>query len=200
MSKFYQLRDPQSLLDNKYAWWSDSVKLEKIICPKSKGHQRAGNRITELFIRLPNNTDNIIWTWYSDCLIDDFAYRLLEENHITGYRLGKVNIDSDKRKGKKVSVNLYELIVIGSAGNIHPASGYKILEVCKECGAEKVQPFTKGLIVNNDMWDKSDIFTVKEYPKFILVTDKVKDLFERHEITGCVFIPVEQIKVDTKVY
>lgn len=200
MNKFYQLRDPQNLSDKKYAWWSDSVKLSRITCSKTKGHQRAGERITELTVKLPNNTDNIIWTWYSDCLIDDFVRSLLVENNITGYKLGKVNIERDKRKGKKACTNLYELIVTGNAGNIHPTSGYKILEICEQCGVKKIQPFINGLIVNNDTWDHSDIFIVKEYPKFILVTEKVKDLLEKNEITSCVFIPTDQIKIETKIY
>lgn len=193
MSKFYNLYHPENFPERKHAWWADSVDLEQIICSKVKGHQRGGKRITELSIKLPKNNDDLIWTWHSECLLTEKVVKLLEQNNITGYKLGKVIIEKAKVK-EDVNKKLYELIVTGSGGNIHPSSGYKVLEVCEACGAEKFQHFTNGLIVDESQWDNSDIFTVKEYSGFILVVEKVKKLFEENKITGCEFTPVEELK------
>lgn len=199
MTKFYLLEDYPNLPENKYVRWTNKVKLEQITCPKTRSHMRSGKRLTELTVLVPNNNNDIIQTWYSDLLINDTVVNLFSKNNVTGYNLNKVNIARDLRKGKNAGQKLYELIVTGSGGNIHPFSGYKLIETCKDCGARKHKSFTKGLIVNESQWDNTDIFTVVEYHKYILVTQKVKDLIESNEITGCIFIPAEQFKIDPMV-
>lgn len=199
MEKFYELRAPENIPERKLAKWSDSVNLEQIICPKTKGHYRSsGKRITELSIILPKNNDDIIWTWYNECLLTDKVVKLLQKNNITGYKLSKVIIDKAKTK-EDIKKKLYELAVIGKGGNIHPSSGYKIIKVYPCCGLEDFQHFTNGLIVNEEQWDKSDIFKVEEYPKFIIITEKVKRVLIENNVSGCEIIPVEKLKISSLV-
>lgn len=192
MNNFYILDDPEDLPENHYTEYTDSVNFEQIVCSKTKGHYRPGKRITKLSVVVPSCNNDIIWTWYHDCLINKKVVSLLKDNNISGYILEDVFIARDKRKGKSFNKKLYNLVVVGNGGNIHPSSGYKIIEVCEQCGSKKKQDFTNGLIVDYALWDKSDIITVKEYPKYFLVTEKVKSLFENNRITGCVFIPSEK--------
>ena len=189
---FYLLNDPENLPDRKFATWSDETHFEGVKCPKHDGHRRAGNRITPLYINLPNNKDDIIWSWYSDCLINEKVIHLLATSAVTGYKLEDIHIVQDKRKESRNK--LFNLVPTGQGGHIDPSSGYKILETCEYCGHKKVKHYETGLLVDEKQWDKSDIFTLIEYPKYILVTPKVKEIFEENQITGCQFYPADTFK------
>lgn len=195
---FYLLEDPHNLPERKIASYSDTDEdnpFESIYCPEFKGHQRAIRSLTaQLRLIIPNNNDDLITTWYSDWLVNETVANLLKNNNITGYKLSDIIVRIDKRKGSNVNKKLYELVVTGSGGNIHPSSGYKVLDVCKYCGRVKFRSFDNGIIVDRESWDKSDIFTVREYPKYILVTERVRKIFLDNKITGCEFFHADKLK------
>ncbi len=195
---FYSLREPDNIPDWKIACYSEKEgdnPFESVYCPKYKGHQRA-KRPPSVPLRLiiPNNNYDLITTWYSDWLINVRVANLLKEHNITGYKLADIVIRDDKRRGDNFNKNLFELVVTGSGGNIHPSSGHQVISVCEYCGHVKFKAFDHGIIVNEKDWDGLDIFTVKEYPKFILVTPKVKKLFEDNHVTGCQFVLANDLK------
>lgn len=195
MRDFFILSHPDNWSDRKFAEYPEGIDQlpPSIKCPKSIGHTRVGGlRTSKLFAVLPNCYDDIIWTWYGDCLVTNKVTKLLENHKITSYRLEQIVITKDKRKKDKPE--LKELIATGKGGHIHPSSGYKILEVCDACGNEKIQHAKAGLIVDESQWDHSDIFILDEYPKRILVTQRVKNLFEENKISGCAFQSAKEYK------
>jgi len=54
-------------------------------------------------------------------------------------------------------------------------------------------PYYKGLAFTTDSWDGSDIFTSADHKTgFILVTQKVKDLFAKAKVTNVVLEPISE--------
>ena len=196
MQEFFFLGTDKNLPD-KYFAQVTLYDLESVKCLKFKGHQRPGRRLNRnLSVIIPNNPHDIIPTWYSERLINEKVVSLLKDKRVSGYRLEDVIIVKDRRKGDSLNRKLYELIPVGDGGSIHPSSGYRLLDVCPYCGKKKIQPCINGLMVDESAWDGSDIFTLREYPKLILITQKVKDLFEKNKITGCTILPAEQKKIN----
>ncbi|MEW5946397.1 MAG: hypothetical protein AB1742_09375 [bacterium] len=140
--------------------------------------------------------DDVVWTWYGECLLTEKVANILEDNKVTGYELRPVIIKKVKRvrkKDYKVPI-LKELVVTGKGGEPHKSSRIKVEFICEECGRKKYTPIIKGLIIDENKWDGTDTFTIEGFSKYIMISNKVKNIFESHKITGCVFIPSENIK------
>jgi hypothetical protein len=48
--------------------------------------------------------------------------------------------------------------------------------------------------VDKDQWDGSDFFTVNGYPRFILVSERVRDLVTQNGLTNCMLIPSDRLR------
>jgi len=210
MNAFYKLGAPYG--DEKYelygqpeweriyglAEWADSVDLEGIICPVDPGHRRAGRRLTDLTIILPSpRVGDFVWTWYSDCLITDRVLGLFRQAGFTGFKIRPVTVERVKRLGKgrlEDIPRLWELVVTGKGGDARPESGIQVIYRCEACGLVEYSSYQNGILVDEEQWDGSDFFTVNSYPKFILVTERVKGLIIAHRLTNCVLIPAEALR------
>jgi hypothetical protein len=174
------------------AEWDDSVQIEHISCPIVKGHSRAGDRIGDLAIVLGSpRIGDFVWTSLSDCLITQRVRSLLEVEEVTGYELRPVTVTGITRsRGADMSdlPELWELVVTGHGGDALPESGVRMLYRHEACGLVRYSSFTNGLPVDTKQWDGSDIFTVNGYPKFILVSERVKDLIAAHQLTNCMIV------------
>lgn len=214
MRAFYQLSDPDELRHyadkvylygraewaNKFrpAEWADSVELERIVCPISPGHRRAGKRLMDLTIILPSpKVGDFVWTWYSDCLITDRVLDLFRQVGLTGFNVRPVVVEKVKRLGKgrlEDIPKLWELVIMGKGGDARPESGIRVIYRCEACGMVEYSSYQNGILVDEAQWDGSDFFTVNGYPKHILVTERVKDLIIAHRLTNCVLIPAEALR------
>lgn len=209
---FYALQSPTARDEPVYglkAWlnrypvveWANSMDLPGIICPVNSGHQRAGNRVMDLTVILPSpRIGDFIWTWYSEWLMTDRVLHLFQNAGFTGFEPRPVKVEKVKRvkKGTEVSIPpLWELKVTGKGGDTDPASGIRILETCDACSLIKYSSFRNGLIVDENNWDGSDFFTVNGYPKFILVTERVKELIIREKLVNCALIPSHELRWDS---
>jgi len=211
---FYQLTDPDELRhyakgeylygqpewERKYglAEWADSVRLESVICSVHPGHRRAGRRLTDLTIILPSpRVGDFVWTWYSDCLVTDRVLELFRQAGFSGFEVRPVTVERVKRLGKEGLEDiprLWELVVTGRGGDARPESGIRVIYRCEACGLVEYSSYRNGILVDEDQWDGSDFFTVNGYPKFILVTERVKDLIIAHRLTNCALIPAEKLR------
>jgi len=206
--------------DDKFplARWADNAnKMDTVICPVNAGHQRGTERLNDLTITLPSSRiGDFIWTWYSECLITEKVKHLFEEAGLTGYETrpvtvskvykyykekdivkingkawGVTNVIRD-RKPKKIPP-LLEVIVKGFAGNAHLDSKIELTYKCEACGLLEFTRKSGQVLVDETQWDGSDFFTVWPLPLYILVSERVKDLIERHELTNCELIPIERM-------
>ena len=174
--------------DDRYpdVWYSDDDAFDPFIgikCPKFPGHQRGERDINVnlwIDIKKPKMGD-FVATVFSDWLITDRVATIFKEHKLTGYELHPVKICNIK-----LGFNLWELVVTGNAGRAHPDSGIYVKEHCEYCGSTVYSPIKKGvgIIVDETRWDGSDFFTIDEYWKYVLVTEKVKKIIEENNLEG----------------
>jgi len=188
---FFDLTDKNhSCVD--YAFGND---WEGIKCPEVDGHQRAGKRITILTLKLGSKKIvDFSWTTLADIVISEKALQVFKENKLTGFRVEPVKLVSSKRLEKLGNVLLWECLVVGNGGYSHPDSGITLKTECKACGHRRFSAFENGIIVDEKNWDGSDFFTVIEYPKYILCTEKAKRAIEDNKLTNVDFIPSNELK------
>lgn len=133
--------------------------------------------------------------WCGDCLISDRVKEIFVQERFTGIEFEQVTITKVKRMPKKAVElpRLWELIVTGSGGEAHAASGIRVFEKCPECGFERYSSFRNGLIVDENNWDGSDFFNLKGYPNIKLITERVKEVIVTNKLTNCGIIPAESV-------
>ena len=210
MTTSYELTDPARLRDysareyvyGRSEWaeqfglaeWTDEMEYpaEPTRCPNNPNHRHLVERSMDLHIVLPSpRVGDFVWTWYHDCLITDRVLALFRRESITGFRTRPVVVEKVKgRRGKAQEEvpRLWELVVIGRGGDARPESGIRIIYQCPVCGFTRYSSYRHGILVDEIQWDGSDIFTVNGYPKHILVTERVKNLIVREQLTNCALI------------
>ncbi len=187
---FYKL----SIKDYSRADFAEGTDWEGIKCPIDKGHQRAGTRIGDLKIDLKSaKVPHFITTFLSDWIITEEVATLFEEAGFTGYTLKPIGVDKVGRGSKYAVPPLWEFIVIGNGGNAHPKSEIKLKYECTACGHKIYTDFGKGLFVDESQWDGSDFFTIWPLPKFIIVTERVKEFIEKNKLKNCRLIPTADL-------
>lgn len=191
--KFYFLKP-----DHKYnILWDDEMGVEHwdvIECPRTPMHR--SSRRNDNVLTLKNNEHkrfgDIVFGVYNELLFTEEIIELCEELKITGYMLKEVLMkEYPKETGK-----LWQAKVIGTAGHIHPDSGYRVVYECPDCHGRWVTGCPNGFKINIDTWDGSDIFRVEEYPSKIIVTSKFKRLIDKKKLKGCNFILLEDEVID----
>ncbi len=50
------------------------------------------------------------------------------------------------------------------------------------------------IIVDENNWDGSDIFTITGYPRYYLISERLKELIKKHKLTGVKLIPTYELK------
>jgi hypothetical protein len=170
--RYYNLSHDPKFKDVEYAKGTD---WEKVVCPVNDGHQRAGDRIGDLRINIiDKKRSEFLWTFFSECIISDKTANLFKSAGFSGFQLKPVQVRS-----KPVFEALWEFIVVGKGGEAHPDSGIFLKDECVHCGHIQYSAFENGIIVEEKNWDGSDFFTVTGYPRYVLVTSRVKELILR---------------------
>lgn len=168
---------------------------EGIKCPENDGHQRAGKRITPLTLKLTSKKAvDFSWTTMANLVISEKALEILKMAGLKGFRVEPVKLIPPKKLEKLRSVSFWEFIPTGSGGYSHPDSGISLKVDCKACGLQIYTAFENGIIVDEKKWDKSDFFTVVEYPGVILCSEKAKKVIEENKLTNVGFVPSNELK------
>ena len=178
------------------ASWAAGVHLESIRCPVNPGHQRPGKRIGDLIIVLPSEkAGDFVWSWHGDYLLTDRVLHIFQEAGFSGFTVKPVDVRPKTEKGKELSIlpTLWELVITGKGGDADPRSGIRLIYTCPHCGMIRYSSFSNGIIVNEQSWDGSDFFTINGYHKFMLVTERVKNLIIENGLTNCALIPSQDL-------
>jgi hypothetical protein len=206
---FYRLRYPSDKPHQVYgrpAWqrfgtasWSDKVgglSTGRLLWPY-------GEPRVSLSIVLPSHRlGDFVWTYDSDCIVTERVLSLFRQIGFTGFVALPVTIEKVKgmrRKGaEELTVPpLWELAIQGKGGDAAPESGIRVLSEWENYSGV-MQPlyssFRNGIIVDEANWDGSDFFTVNGYPKYILVTERVKEFIIVHQLTNCALIPSHRLE------
>lgn len=197
--KFICLSPPESL--RKRVQWVDAeMNLEQVICPKYEGHMSGGRRLTNLSVELPKlPVDDFVWTWYSECLIQDRVLKLFRQNGVTGFDVKPVKA---RFKGRTTTVppKLWELVVTGWAGMAPPESGIKLKYSCDACALKEYSCFTNpGALINESAWDGSDMFIVWPMPAFIFITHSVMQIIIKNRLKGASMVPIVHLKCENSL-
>jgi hypothetical protein len=175
--------------------WSEGVEFESILCPDTWKHGRAGSRVGTLRVDISSlGVGDFMWTFASECLVTKKVLELFERHGISGFKTRPVSITEVGSLGVGSSLALRELVPTGRGGDAHPASGVNILYEHEPCGLRIYSSFKSGIIVDARQWDGSDLFTVSGYPKFMIVTERVKDLIAQNRLTNCVLIRANDLE------
>ena len=185
-SQFWRLESPEST-SRLAEWVDDAIETEKVVCPIDNGHQRGGKRLTDLTVTLPHRAiEDFVWTWYSECLIQDHVLDLFKASGLTGFDVKRVKA-TFKHPSEQEPLRLWELIVTGWAGMASAKSGIRLLERCEGCGHTVYSGInTLGEVIDASNWDGSDFFMVWPLPKFVFVTDRVAQIIRQRRLTGAV--------------
>jgi len=170
----------------KLADVTDDVDWETVICPVNDGHQGSGNRITDLSLELPGRAvQDFVWTFLSECLIQDRVLKIFRENGFTGFDVKSAKAVFKKPVAGRDPPRLWEMVITGWAGLAPPESGIKLIEHCRACGHRVYSACNcPGALINSAQWDGSDFFTVWPLPAYVFVTDRVAQVIRDNRLTG----------------
>ncbi len=88
---------------------------------------------------------------------------------------------------------LWHLNIKGSA-KMAPENQCVVKEHCPVCQRSFYSSWQGGIMVDESSWDQCDFFRLVEKPGMLIVTEKVKNVFEQEGFTGVEFTPVEEVK------
>ena len=95
----------------------------------------AGKRLSDLKVLLPRGrgvVEDVVWTWYNECLIQDHVLSVFKDAGFTGFDVKPVTAHF-KRTGQEFA-RLWELVLTGWAGMASAESGIRLIERCDGCG------------------------------------------------------------------
>ena len=122
---------------------------------------------------------------------------LLNTYKIIGYRVCEVEFQNVKGIDNEYLESLRELEIMGKCYKIHSVEGEEITHcrVCKKVGDGERVKADKGIKIIEEFWDGSDIYMFDYGLLSVIVTEKIKKIFEEHEITNVRFIPLSELKL-----
>ena len=181
---FWWLTHPQ-VEQCKAEWVEGEVEFEQVTCASQPDHMRPGKRIGDLSVKLTSHeVPDVVWTWYSECLVQERVLNLLRQNSVTGYTTRQATVRF-KHPAKKRVPFLWELVVTGWGGLAPPDSGVSLLEYDRCCGRMVYSDATNPSVLRpTEQWDGSDIFMMWPYPRYILAVDRVAKLLMDNKVSG----------------
>lgn len=190
---FYKLQIGRS---RKFVEGGSENDWEPITCAKQPDHQRAGCRLTDLFLDVISwNVVDFSRTMLSEVVVTDHALEVLRAADLTGFAVKPTRIATlPSATSHSAFPRLWELVVTGDGGPAHKDSGIVRLRTCDGCGLVQYSAFENGIVVDASTYDGSDFFTVKEYPKYILVSEHAKTVLEKNRLTNVGFVESSTLK------
>lgn len=92
---FYEL---QVSRERKFVEGASRNDWESIVCPKSVGHQRAGKRLTALYLDvLSSDVVDFSRTMLSDVVITQHALNAFRKAGLTGFDVRPTRIEGDRK-------------------------------------------------------------------------------------------------------
>jgi len=182
--------------ERKFVEGNEANDWESIVCVKSPGHQRAGRRITKLHLDILSwNVVDFSRTMLSDIVVTDRAREILQDAKLTGFIVNRAEVvKAPARPAGSTLPKVWEFVAVGRGGLADKKSGIVKLRECAECGLVEYSAFKSGIIVDTTAYDGSDFFTVAEYPKYVLVSERAKAVIETHRLTNVALTDSTKLK------
>lgn len=192
--KFWLLESPES--ERYRASWRDGeVDTETVYCPKYPGHQRGGKRLDPLSVNVnikDSRLPDFLWTWYSECLIQDNVQKAFREEGLTGYELTPALVYVNNLA---IPATFSELVVTGWGGVASPESGVRLLTECPYCMHRIYSGFNDAKhLIDWSKWDGSDFFMIWPLPRYIFVSDRVAQMVKQR-FSGAELLAADKMQV-----
>jgi hypothetical protein len=190
---FYELQVSRA---RKFVEGASANDWESVVCPKDPGHQRAGRRLTDLFLDVVSwNVVDFSRTMLSDIVMTDHALEALRQAGLTGFQVRPTKVEAVPEGVNRSDLpKLWEFVVTGEGGPADKAAGIVELSKCQACGLALYSAFEHGILVDEHSYDGSDFFTVSEYPKYVLVSHRAKEAIEKSRLTNVAFVESSQVE------
>ncbi|MFA4986279.1 MAG: hypothetical protein WC712_06825 [Candidatus Brocadiia bacterium] len=184
MTTFFRFEYPPQF--SKAALWDKGVEPHVSECPLGMLHRGVGGRSTPLKIVIKTKrVDDIIWTVYSECILQNHVFEIFFKEGLTGFTVRPVPWRSDRKDLVPPVGPLRELVVTGWGGFARADSGMKLLKNYRCCGRLTYKEVTKPCeIVDPEQWDGSDFFIVWPLPKLIFISERVKEVLAKYKLKG----------------
>jgi hypothetical protein len=186
IARFYLMHEPKRNKCVADINESAPYKMEKIRCPiNPTGHSR-GRRSSPLDMVVPcDPAPEVIFTWMSECLIQEPVRVLFESEGLTGFSTLPARAQT-KKTGAAIPV--YELALTGWGGMAPTASGIREVARCNGCGHLRYSHLeAPEKLIDPKNWDGSDFFMIWPLPRFRFVTERVVETCQKYGITGVAF-------------
>jgi hypothetical protein len=195
MSEFWELSSGES---TRGTAWSDDARCGKLeeryglMEPWIPTHRVPGVPMPVLLTA--RKVNDFVWTWYSQCLIQDRVLRMFRDQGFTGYAVHPVSARWKRtpRQNAEEIPTLWELVPTGWGGMAPEESGVRRIEDPRGQGRIVYSPFTdSSMLIDRARWDGSDFFIVYPIASYTFVTDRVAAFIRRERLTGADLQPSE---------
>lgn len=121
-------------------------------------------------------------------LISENVYQLLKDERVTGWKIYSIELPSSIKFDKKY----FGLSITGRCGAIDNSRSIETLMPPLMPNAPKRLTHL-GIYFDENTHDGTDLFC-PEGTSYIFTNDRIKNLFEKYEITNCYFRPQSEIE------
>ena len=190
---FYDLQIPY---DCAFIDGASGNDWESVVCAANPGHQRAGRRLTPLFLEVfSGDVVDFSRTLVSDIVVTDHAVNVLQGARLTGFDVRPVNVREWATGVNRFDLpTLWEFVVTGRGGPAAKAAEIVEVERCDVCGLRRFSAYEHGLLVDESTYDGTDFLSVAEYPKHVLVNQRAKDVIEHARLTNVRFVESSRLE------
>lgn len=125
-------------------------------------------------------------------IVSEKVMNVLRENNISGFdEAKKVPLYRSRyRKLVKQEPEYYMINITGSIDLDLKAMALKRKHLCPECGSfdwSRQRLYIFDSVFDMSTWDGSDICRIKSFPGYIMISDRLKKIFEDHKFTGATY-------------
>lgn len=183
MSSFYFLEDR----GRSFVELAEGNDWDKVICSVNPDHQRAGRRNTPLHISLTGSKPvDVSWTILSDMVVTERTVELLQQANIRGFELRPAVLVPPS-----LDLRLTELVPTERVRLRQDSVVLK--ESCDVCSLARYVPTRQGIHIDSDSWRGADIFSLSEFPRYICVSSRLRDLLTTAAITNIRLTEAEKV-------
>lgn len=183
-TKFYFLEEEY---EKKYACaYNETSEYQRIICKKCGGVKIVFEK--KLEIEIKGKKKGNYYSTRGHFLIDSKLETILLQNNITGF-------DTKEIEHNNTANDIKEMIISGRVGFLRDKKG-NLLKKCEECN-KVIENYDDliGTTICEEDWNGEDIFLIENYTGIPVVTQKVKELFEKNKIKNAKFVPIEEFEL-----
>lgn len=175
--------------------YSASMEFSAKLCTGDPTHSCRHTRSEILRLVFPSGVQSdFSWTSYDEPIVTVGVMKFFEAAGISGCEFRTVELENTS--GDSLSVNLFELRSTGWGGVASKESGIRVEKECRFCKRRVFSVFTDAeSLLDIDSWDGSDMFTIWPLPRYIFVTEELRELIDDAEFTGVKMVRVEEMPV-----